>query len=362
MVADRISQLSLWWENSDPVLVALAMALPALVWLTRSLFANVATGLVAIAASKIDIAISNEIRRDAQPAAAAFAVALAMYLSLQLLGLPGVLAIWLEGLTRVVVVFSVFWLIDSFVQCAIAQRNIARGEANVIQKSWLPQFLRLLLVTLMLVVILKTWGIDLGPALTGLGIAGAAVALSAQDLIRNVIAGINIAGERRFREGDWINFGDGTDGIVEKLQLRSTVIRKFDQSVIHVPNADLANQPLTNFSTRDRRRLQWKVGVPFETGTAKLEAVSARLTKFLTDNDQFVSDDASRPFVTIFAIEKSCMTLLVDCFVSENTWSAELAARQALAFEVAKAFEEVGVDFAFPTQTVHAQLNTDTFG
>lgn len=359
MVADRMNQFEAWWQSADHALVVFACAMPAVVWLLRGLFADLATRLVKLAASKIGINITDEIRSDAEPAAAAFTVALASFLSLQLLGLPGILAGWLEGAVRVIVIFSIFWLIDAFLQCALAQKNSMKSDANVIQKSWLPQFLRLLLVTLMLVVILKTWGIDLGPALTGLGIAGAAVALSAQDLIRNVIAGVNIAGERRFREGDWVNFGEGTDGIVEKLQLRSTVIRKFDRSVIHVPNAELANVPLTNFTTRDRRRIKWKIGVPFGTDRAKLAEISEKLTAFIETSDHFVSDEVSKPFVTLFSIEASWLAIMVDCFVSENTWEAELLARQELALEVTKVFEAVQVQFAFPTQMVFAQVDSN---
>ena len=95
--------------------------------------------------------------------------------------------------------------------------------------------------------------------------------------------------------------------------------------------------------------------MPFGTDNEKLLAVSERLSKFLAASEHFVSDSASKPFVTIYSIEDSRLTLLIECFVSENTWGAELTARQVLAIEVAKIFEETDVHFAFPTQTIFVQ-------
>ena len=205
----------------------------------------------------------------------------------------------------------------------------------------------------------KNWGIDLGPALTGLGIAGAAIALAAQDLIRNLIAGVSIAGEKRFSEGDWINFGEGTDGIVENLQLRSTKIRKFDRSVIHVPNSDLANAPLTNFSSRQTRRLSWKFGVPFDTEADCIQEVCDRISAAIDADPLFKTDEDTPHYVMAYSIDDSWITLLVDCFVGANEWSAELQARHRLIAKIREIFADVGVKFALPGQNVVAAVNVD---
>lgn len=356
MNSERISLIAAWWAASDPYLVGFYALLPVMVWLGRRWCAKRAIDIVVAAASKLHIAVSQPVQDGARPAAEAFCVALAIYAALHLLGLPGVAAGWVLLLVRVFLIFTIFWLIDAFAQNALAQMSQVGVKAGVIQNTWLPQFVRLLLVVLMIVVLLKIWGIDLGPALTGLGIAGAAVALAAQDLIRNLIAGVNIATEKRFSEGDWVNFGEGTDGIVEKLQLRSTVIRKFDWSVIHVPNAHLANAPLTNFSTRTARRLQWFVGVPFETDEERVDTVCARIADFVAASDHFVQIPERKHHVTRYAFEASSITLMLDCFVSRNNWHAELEARDALVTEVRKIFAEAGVSFAYPTQRITAEL------
>ena len=354
---DQIKLLMQWWDKVNPRLVGVALLVPAIVWLVRGLLARRVVGLSAFAASKLQINISPEVREGVMPAAEACIVFFFIYLSLQALMLPGILAAWLGSLIWLFLVFSVFWLIDAFLQCVLAQVSDLGAATKVIRKTWLPQFIRLLLVVLMLVVILKSWGIDLGPALTGLGIVGAAVALAAQDLIRNLIAGVNIASEKRFAEGDWVNFGVGTDGIVEKLQLRSTVIRKFDRSVIHVPNSELANAPLTNFSSRAVRRLRWKIGVPFDTDPEHIRDVCDRISEYITASPQLRTDEDTHHFVTTFSIEDSWITLLVDCFVDANEWGAELRARNDLVLEIRRVFSEAGVEFAFPSQSVFAEVN-----
>ena len=344
---------------ADLRVVVIALLAPLFVWFLREVFARVVTGLVAHAASKLNIDVSSQVREGAKPAAAAFCVLLTIFASFQLLMLPGLIATWLETVIRLFLVFSVFWLIDSFVQCALVQLSDLGSGTQVIRKTWLPQFVRLLLAILMVVVVLKNWGINLGPALTGLGIAGAAIALAAQDLIRNLIAGVNIAGEKRFAEGDWINFGAGTDGIVEKLQLRSTTIRKFDRSVIHVPNSDLANAPLTNFSSRETRRLRWKIGVPFDTNEDCIQKVCNRITAAIESDPLFQTDETTPHYVTTYSIDTSWITLLVDCFVGANDWGAELYARQRLVAQVREIFAEAGVEFALPRQSVFAEVKFD---
>jgi MscS family membrane protein len=81
--------------------------------------------------------------------------------------------------------------------------------------------------------VFKVWGVDIGPVLTGMGLAGAAVALAAQDYLKNLLAGFNDAAERRFREGDWIRVDGVVEGTVESVDLRSTMVRRFDKAPVY---------------------------------------------------------------------------------------------------------------------------------
>ena len=80
--------------------------------------------------------------------------------------------------------------------------------------------------------VLELWGIKIGPIIAGLGLFGVAVALGAQDLFKNLISGILVLVERRFQVGDWIFVEDVIEGTVESIGFRSTVVRRFDKSLL----------------------------------------------------------------------------------------------------------------------------------
>lgn len=100
----------------------------------------------------------------------------------------------------------------------------------------------------------------LAGALTGVGVLGAGLAIATQDIIRNLIAGMNNMIENRFSIGDTIQIENILVGTVEEIDLRSTLIRGFDQIPRHVPNSDLSNAVVLNYAHRRNRRV--KVNVP----------------------------------------------------------------------------------------------------
>src|SRR5690606_24926556 len=102
--------------------------------------------------------------------------------------------------------------------------------------------------------ILEIWGIKVAPILAGFGLLGVAVALGAQDLFKNLIAGLLILSEKRFSIGDWVRVKDLVEGTVESIGFRSTVIRRFDLSPVYVPNTMLSDNAVINFSNMIFRR------------------------------------------------------------------------------------------------------------
>ena len=96
--------------------------------------------------------------------------------------------------------------------------------------SWIIKSLKYLIFFLGFVAVLDVWGIKIGPVIAGLGLFGVAVALGAQDLFKNLISGIMILLERRFHIGDVIKIPNHTEGTVEQIGFRSTLIRKFDST------------------------------------------------------------------------------------------------------------------------------------
>lgn len=351
---DRINQLTEWWASLAPSDALLAFGLPLLVWVIRKPVAEFGIRLTVAAVSYFGFDVQDGVKAGIRPAMRGLIVLVAVYAGLVVLDLPGDYGSVLQQLLAAAVIFAVFWLLNSFVQVLIAQANQFGLETQKLQSTWVSQIVRLVFFVLMLVVVLKVWGVDLGPALTGLGIAGAAVALAAQDLIRNLIAGFNNAGEMRFGEGDWIKVGANLEGIVEKMDLRSTTVRQFDLAVVHVPNAELANSSMVNFSKRTARRIRWTLALTYDTGAEQLERICRDISAYIADSDRFVPGDEANLFVRLYQFNDSSVDILVDCFVAENDLEAELEARHHLILKIKEVVEAAGAEFAFPTRTVHA--------
>jgi MscS family membrane protein len=109
----------------------------------------------------------------------------------------------------------------------------------------------LTIVVLTILALLQNLGYNTSALLTGLGVGGIAVALAAQQTISNIFGGVSIVGDHPIRIGDFGKFGDMV-GIVEDIGMRSTRIRTLNRTVVSVPNANLANLNLENYSIRDK--------------------------------------------------------------------------------------------------------------
>src|SRR5690606_7241278 len=131
--------------------------------------------------------------------------------------------------------------------------------------SWLRKGLKFLILFVGIAAILEIWGIKVAPILAGFGLFGVAVALGAQDMFKNLIAGLTVIAEKRFHPGDWILVDGVVEGTVEDIGFRSTQVRRFDKAPVHVPNAKLADSAVTNFSSMTHRRIYWKIGVTYDT-------------------------------------------------------------------------------------------------
>lgn len=116
--------------------------------------------------------------------------------------------------------------------------------------------------------VLAVWNIDIWPVLGSLGIAGVALAFALQETLKNVFGGIQLILDRNFTRGDIIELSDGTAGRIYDITLRSTRIRTWDNKLVIIPNAVMANDIIRNVSKPDRsRRLEVKFGVEYGTDT-----------------------------------------------------------------------------------------------
>ena len=142
-------------------------------------------------------------------------------------------------------------------------------SVDMILFPFVSKTIRLIILALALTLVLSEWGKNIQMFITGLGLGGLAFSLAAKDAASNIIAGFVIVMEKPFNIGDWISTSE-IEGVVEDISFRSTKIRTFGQELITVPNSNLANSPITNYTRRGKRRVTFNLGLTYTTSKDKL--------------------------------------------------------------------------------------------
>lgn len=206
------------------------------------------------------------------------------------------------------------------------------------------------LVTLFgIVFVAQALDYEILPLLTGLGIGGLAVAFAAKDTIENFFGSIAVIADRPFEVGDWIKVGE-VEGVVEELGLRSTRIRTFYDSIVSVPNATLVRATVDNFGRRRYRRFSTHLAIEYGTPPDTIEAFCENIREIIRKHPR-TRKDSFHIYLNRFG--ESSLDVLIYIFHDCPDWASELAERQRFMLDVLRLAQEMGVNLAFPTRTVH---------
>lgn len=209
--------------------------------------------------------------------------------------------------------------------------------------------LRFFVVVMGIIAILQNNGYNVASLIAGLGIGGLAVALAARETLANFFGSITIFLDRPFKIGDWIKTGN-VEGIVEEVGFRSTRVRTFYNSLVSVPNSNLANMDIDNLGMRKYRRLKTVLNLTYSTTPEQMEAFVEGIKAIVKANNHMRQDYYEVHFNSFGA---HSLDVLVYVFFDVPDWSTELQQRHNFLLEVLRLAKEVGVEFAFPTQTLH---------
>ena len=178
-----------------------------------------------------------------------------------------------DTINRTLITILIFWVIHQIIEPI---SYILSGLDKMLTRElvgWIIKSLKILIFILGLAAVLELWGIKIGPIIAGLGLFGVAVALGAQDLFKNLISGILVLVEKRFKIGDWILVEGIIEGIVEKIGFRSTVLRKFDKSLAIIPNFQFAENAVINISETTNWRIDWAITLQYDTTVDQLKKI-----------------------------------------------------------------------------------------
>lgn len=206
-----------------------------------------------------------------------------------------------------------------------------------------------------LVYLASAFSIEILPLLTGLGIGGLAVAFAAKDTIENFFGSVAVILDRPFEIGDWIYVNE-VEGTVEDLGFRSTRIRTFYNSLVTVPNATLVRAKVDNYGRRKYRRFKTMINVTYDTHPDKIEAFCSGIREIIKLHP-YTRKDYYHVWLNNFGPHS--LDILVYMFFECPDWSIELREKHRFMLDVVRLADRMGVEFAFPTQTLHvSQLDS----
>jgi MscS family membrane protein len=210
----------------------------------------------------------------------------------------------------------------------------------VIQKA-----VRAIVWSLGIVIGLDNIGFDITAMIAGLGIGGLALALAAQDSVKNIFAGIMIFLDKPFKIKDRIKI-DGHDGVVEEVGLRSTRIRTLEGRIVTIPNCTFTDNSVINVTSQPALKVRINLGLTYDTTEEDMQK-AIDILKDIVKNQDAITDDYAAGFN---GFGDFSLNILFMYYVRpESHW---LNTQTLVNKEVLKRFNEQGLEFAFPTQTI----------
>ena len=277
------------------------------------------------------------------------------FLALQFLNLEDAYQDIADKLVRSLITTAIFWALFRAIKPLSSLLVRLESVFTEVMLAWMVKAVKILVAFIGVAAVLEIWGIQVGPILAGLGLFGVAVALGAQDLFKNLIAGILIIAERRFNLGDWIRVDGVVEGTVEQIGFRSTMVRRFDKAPVHVPNTELSDNAVTNFTAMTHRRIYWHIGVEYASTIDQLREIRDKIEAYVLSQDEFAGPDEVATFVRIDRFSDSSVDIMLYCFTRTTVWGEWLEIKERLAYAVKEIVEGAGASFAFPSQSLYIE-------
>ena len=258
-----------------------------------------------------------------------------------------------DGFLRSLLAIALFWQGGLWASTALAawldhRRKVTIDEDKAAAGSiGIIRFVaRTAIWVMVLLLTLDNLGIDITALVAGLGIGGIAVALALQNVLGDLLASLSIALDQPFVLGDFLVIGDHM-GTVEYIGIKTTRLRSLSGEQIVMSNADLLSSRLRNFGRMYERRVTFTIGVTYETPREALLRIAPALRAIIEEQDEVRFDRAHFAKYGPYSLDFD-----VVYNVLSPDFGRYMDVQQAINFRIHEEFEQMGVEFAYPTQTL----------
>ena len=278
----------------------------------------------------------------------------AFYIALLPFSLPG----WFDKTLTAILLFVVAWqLIEGILKFVAygAGRFLEKDEdgdgeidpASATASHMVTLMARIVLWALGLLFILSNLGIEVTSLIAGLGIGGIAIAFALQGILSDLFSSFSLYFDKPFRIGDYIVIGEHS-GTVEKIGIKTTRIRTLQGEELVVSNAELTATRVQNFKKMEERRVSFSFGVTYETEHEKVKAIPGMIERILE-----AAKGARLDRVHFTTFGDSALIFDVVFYVQSPEYADYLDIQEQVNFDLMDKFAEVGIEFAYPTQTLY---------
>lgn len=280
--------------------------------------------------------------------------------------------------------FLVVWLLYRVLNLIVNMKIEEIDQSNKKIKNEIinvgKKVVNFVIIIIGLLLILYFAGVDLTAVLSGLGLGGFALALASKDSLSNFFGTLSILLSDVYSQGDWIVV-DGEEGVVIEIGLRVTTIRTFDNALIAIPNASLANKDVKNWSKRTLgRRIKMSIGVKYSSKSEDIKnavneiremlahhpSIATKETKyeFKRTSQKLVSREdlqgiKKELFVYLDEFSSSSINILVYCFSKSVVWEDWLKTKEDVMHKIMEILEKNSLEFAFPSMSIYNETDAN---
>lgn len=255
-----------------------------------------------------------------------------------------------DNIIFVLIALTIAWFILRFIDMLVRryiEPLVSKSESKLDDQVLpiLRKSLKAVVAILTIIIVLSNLGYDILSLLAGLGIGGLAIALAAQDAVKNIIGGFSIFWDKPFQIDDYVELA-GEAGSVREVGIRSTRLRTIGGTTIVIPNSKVADSVIENFSARSARRITLNIGLTYDTTADKMEEAMQIIQSTIQAVEGTNPDDIMVRFVNFGAY--SLDLEVVYWITNMSDWKMII---HSVNMGIKRNLDNAGIEMAFPTET-----------
>lgn len=336
--------------------VALAILALLIIWLLRRLLsALILLPFRRLVVERTHTQIDNMVLNAAETPVRLLIVAAGIGIAGQILSSDGATILFMTHLSRTFVILAAFFLLYNTVDLVVSSSPRLRSLTGIPLDEQLVPFIRVaikvVLIAVVAVVLLQEWNYDVSGLVAGLGLGGLAFSLAAQDTVANLFAFTTIVSDRPFVVGEYIKT-PLVEGVVERVGVRNVRVRQPDQAYVTVPNSKLTSAPIINWSRLDKRRIQFSLGVTYDTTRDEMRVLVHQIREMLKAHDKVDPDSV---IVHFNEFADNAMKILIVAMVYESNWGAFQGIREEINLNILEILDNLGLHIAFAGRVFYTE-------